>query len=103
MRANHRRALFGYSSKEVEKHTAAMKMQYEKMKKELEDELLELKQTNQSMLEEIAFRLQELGEQAVMEKELEGLLRKTQQEHLKPMTQCEQPIMPIKMERKRAN
>ncbi|MFD0697139.1 hypothetical protein ACFQZT_23995 [Paenibacillus sp. GCM10027628] len=102
MRVSHRRSLFGYGSKEVEKHVAAMKLQFEKTKSDLEAELLELNQMNQSMLEEIAFRKQELGEHAIIGKELEGLLQKTHQEQLKPKNRSEQPEIPLTMERKRA-
>ncbi|MBP1961792.1 hypothetical protein [Paenibacillus aceris] len=101
MRVSHRRSLFGYSLKEVEKQVAEMRTQYEKLKMELEEELMELKQSNQSMFEEIAFRQQELDEQAELEKELEGLLHQTLREQSKQIFPREQPV--LEKEIKKAN
>lgn len=103
MRVSHRRSLFGYSRKEVEKQVAEMRTQYEKLKIELEEELMELKQSNQSMFEEIAFRQQELDEQAELEKELEGLLHQTLRDQSQQIFPREQPEMLIEKEIKKAN
>ena len=84
MRQKHKRALYGYSTKSVERATETLQLSYQKSRQALESELAEYNRNHIIVSEEIVLRKQELIEHAGMEKELDGIL---QQAHLESVKQ----------------